>query len=85
MLKQKNSCSKRADKRNFKVPTKSKYESFSMKACLASFGSSAGGNNFMGMVLIQQFVFVGIYGTSILVNVLLQTSLLRFCRKALRY
>ncbi|TXG50580.1 hypothetical protein EZV62_023104 [Acer yangbiense] len=50
MARQKNSCSgRRSDKRNFKVPMKGKYDTFSIKAGLASFGSAAGGNNFFGL------------------------------------
>ncbi|KAK3227912.1 hypothetical protein Dsin_007774 [Dipteronia sinensis] len=50
MAKQKNNCSgRRSDKRNFKVPMKGKYDTYSIKAGLASFGSAAGGNNFFGL------------------------------------
>ncbi|KAH7550212.1 hypothetical protein JRO89_XS13G0155500 [Xanthoceras sorbifolium] len=50
IAKQKNNCSgRRGDKRNFKVPMKAKYDTFSMKAGLASFSSAAGGNNLLGL------------------------------------
>ncbi|XVF13056.1 hypothetical protein REPUB_Repub08aG0174800 [Reevesia pubescens] len=50
MLRQKNSFSgKRGDKRNLKVPMKPKFDSFSMKAGLASFSMASGGNNFLGL------------------------------------
>ncbi|KAM5572343.1 hypothetical protein ABKV19_012423 [Rosa sericea] len=41
--------SKRGDKRNHKLPVKTKNDSFSVKAGLASFSSAAGGNNFFGV------------------------------------
>ncbi|XP_050376141.1 uncharacterized protein LOC126793616 [Argentina anserina] len=41
--------SKRGDKRNQKLPVKTKNDSFSVKAGLASFSSAAGGNNFFGV------------------------------------
>ncbi|XVE57966.1 hypothetical protein DITRI_Ditri04bG0131800 [Diplodiscus trichospermus] len=48
--RQKNSFSgKRGDKKIFKVPTKPKFDSFSMKAGLASFTMALGGNNFLGL------------------------------------
>lgn len=51
--KQKSNVSgKRGDKRNFKVSTKAKYDSFSMRAGLVSFSPAAGGNNFFGMTLM---------------------------------
>ncbi|BFG31801.1 hypothetical protein CerSpe_180750 [Prunus speciosa] len=50
LAKQKNNCtSKRGDKRNLKLPAKTKHDSFSVKAGLPSFGSAAGGNNFFGV------------------------------------
>ncbi|XWS61708.1 hypothetical protein CRYUN_Cryun07bG0149200 [Craigia yunnanensis] len=50
MSRQKNSFSgKRGDRRNFKVPTKPKFDSFSTKAGLASFTMASGGNNFLGL------------------------------------
>lgn len=49
MVKQKNIYnSKRSDKRNFKVPMKAKYDSFTIKAGLASCPAT-GGSNFFGM------------------------------------
>ncbi|XVF10510.1 hypothetical protein REPUB_Repub07fG0189100 [Reevesia pubescens] len=48
--RQKNSFSgKRGDKRNFKAPTKLKFDSFSMKAGLPSFTMASGGNSFLGL------------------------------------
>ncbi|XP_021679381.2 uncharacterized protein LOC110664131 isoform X2 [Hevea brasiliensis] len=48
--RQKNNCgSKRGDRRNFKVSTKVKYDSFSVKASLANFNSAAAGNNLFGL------------------------------------
>ncbi|XP_022760672.1 uncharacterized protein LOC111306916 [Durio zibethinus] len=48
--RQKNSFSgKRGDRRNFKVPMKPKFDSFSMKAGLGSFNMASGGNNFLGL------------------------------------
>ncbi|EEF51256.1 conserved hypothetical protein [Ricinus communis] len=44
-----NFSSKRGDRRNSKVLTKTKYDSFSVKASLASFSSAAAGNNFFGL------------------------------------
>lgn len=41
--------SKRGDKRNLRLPVKTKNDSFSVKAGLASFSSATGGNNFFGM------------------------------------
>ncbi|XP_024031978.1 uncharacterized protein LOC21390118 isoform X2 [Morus notabilis] len=49
LVKQKNNISKRVDKRSSRVPIKTKYESFSVKASLTNFGSAAGGNNFFGV------------------------------------
>lgn len=52
--KQKTTVSgKRSDKRNGKIP-KSKCDSFSVKAGLSSFSSSAGGNNILGMSFFWQ-------------------------------
>ena len=49
-MKQKNNLnSKRGDKRSLRVPVRTKYDSFSVKAGLNSFGSAPGGNNFLGM------------------------------------
>ncbi|XP_057967541.1 uncharacterized protein LOC131157421 isoform X2 [Malania oleifera] len=49
-VKQKNNLNgKRGDKRNCKVPTKTKYDSYSPKTGLVSFNSAAGGNNFFGI------------------------------------
>ncbi|ESR52696.1 hypothetical protein CICLE_v100192221mg, partial [Citrus x clementina] len=49
MVKQKNIYnSKRSDKRNFKVPMKAKYDSFTIKAGLASCPAT-GGSNFFGV------------------------------------
>ncbi|XVE64771.1 hypothetical protein DITRI_Ditri07aG0128600 [Diplodiscus trichospermus] len=54
MSRQKNSYSgKRGDKRNFKVPMKTKFDSFSIKAGLASFTMASGGNNFLGLYGIK--------------------------------
>lgn len=50
LVKQKNNISKRVDKRSSRVPIKTKYESFSVKASFTNFGSAAGGNNFFGMI-----------------------------------
>lgn len=48
MVKQKGNYNcKRGDKRNFKVPMKAKYDSFTMKAGLASCPATRG-NNFFG-------------------------------------
>ncbi|PON39894.1 hypothetical protein PanWU01x14_301510 [Parasponia andersonii] len=50
LVKQKNNFnSKRGDKRSLRVPVKTKYDSFSVKAGLTSFGSAAGGNNLFGV------------------------------------
>ncbi|KAM1209018.1 hypothetical protein ACFX2J_014603 [Malus domestica] len=50
LVKQKNnSTSKRGEKRNLKLPAKTKHDSFSVKPGLASFSSAAGGNNFYGV------------------------------------
>ncbi|OMP06116.1 hypothetical protein COLO4_08352 [Corchorus olitorius] len=50
MSRQKNSFSgKRGDRRSFKVPLKQRFDSFSMKAGLASFSMASGGNNFLGL------------------------------------
>ncbi|WRX18290.1 hypothetical protein QQP08_010777 [Theobroma cacao] len=50
MSRQKNSFSgKRGDRRSFKVPMKPKFDSFSMKAGLASFSVASGGSNFLGL------------------------------------
>uniref|UniRef100_A0A5B7B9L4 Uncharacterized protein n=1 Tax=Davidia involucrata TaxID=16924 RepID=A0A5B7B9L4_DAVIN len=55
VAKQKNNLNgKRGDKRNGKVPMKSKYDSFSLKAGLLSFGSSTGGNNILGVYGLKQ-------------------------------
>ncbi|XP_044487078.1 uncharacterized protein LOC123212100 [Mangifera indica] len=43
-----NVSGKRGDKRNFKVSTKGKYDSFSMRTGLVSFSSAAGVSNFFG-------------------------------------
>ncbi|GLT77751.1 hypothetical protein SLA2020_493110 [Shorea laevis] len=40
---------KRGEKRNFKMSTKPKYDSFSIKSGLANFGVGASGNNFSGL------------------------------------
>ncbi|XP_065858375.1 uncharacterized protein [Euphorbia lathyris] len=49
VAKQKNNLgSKRGDRRSIKVSAKTKYDSFSLKASLASFSSAAAGNNFFG-------------------------------------
>ncbi|XP_022720789.1 uncharacterized protein LOC111278406 isoform X2 [Durio zibethinus] len=49
MSRQKNSVNgKRGDRRNFKVPMKPKFDSFSMKVGLVSFTMASGGNNFLG-------------------------------------
>ncbi|CAK7335615.1 unnamed protein product [Dovyalis caffra] len=44
-----NFSSKRGDRRHSRVTVKTKYDSFSVKAGLASFGSAAGGNDFFGL------------------------------------
>ncbi|XP_062074450.1 uncharacterized protein LOC133778510 isoform X2 [Humulus lupulus] len=50
LVKQKSNLnSKRGDKRSLRVPLKTKFDSFSMKAGLTSFGSASGGNNFFGV------------------------------------
>ncbi|TYI53721.1 hypothetical protein E1A91_D11G024400v1 [Gossypium mustelinum] len=50
MSRQKNSFSgKRGDRKNFKVPMKPKFDSFSKKAGFASFTMASGGNNFLGL------------------------------------
>ncbi|XWS48875.1 hypothetical protein CRYUN_Cryun13aG0114100 [Craigia yunnanensis] len=50
MSRQKNSfSSKRGDRRNSKVPIMPKFDSFSLKAGLASFTMASGGNNFLGL------------------------------------
>lgn len=50
MSRQKNSFSgKRCDRKNFKVPMKPKFDSFSKKAGFASFTMASGGNNFLGL------------------------------------
>ncbi|KAL4364072.1 hypothetical protein GQ457_04G037620 [Hibiscus cannabinus] len=50
MSRQKNGFSgKRCDKKNFKVPMKPKFDSFSKKAGFASFPMASGGNNFLGL------------------------------------
>lgn len=49
VIKQKNLNGKRGDKRNFKLPMKTKYDSFSPKAGVGSFSSAAGGNNILGL------------------------------------
>ncbi|XP_022736263.1 uncharacterized protein LOC111289460 isoform X2 [Durio zibethinus] len=50
MSRQKNSFNvKRGDRRNFKVPMKPKFDSFSMKAGLGNFTMASGGNNFLGL------------------------------------
>eukprot|EP00258_Populus_trichocarpa_P000951 XP_002299507.3 uncharacterized protein LOC7479288 isoform X1 [Populus trichocarpa] len=48
--KQKNNFgSKRGERRHSRVTVKTKYDSFSVKAGLSSFGSAAGGNSFFGL------------------------------------
>ncbi|KAI4315475.1 hypothetical protein L6164_028278 [Bauhinia variegata] len=47
LTKQKSSATKRGDRRNFKVPAKTKFDSSSMK--LGAGSSSCGGNNFLGL------------------------------------
>ncbi|GLU05865.1 hypothetical protein SLE2022_229420 [Rubroshorea leprosula] len=50
MVKQRhNFGGKRGEKRNSKMSTKPKYDSFSIKSGLANFGVGAGGNNFSGL------------------------------------
>ncbi|XP_047323833.1 uncharacterized protein LOC124927466 isoform X2 [Impatiens glandulifera] len=50
LTKQKNSSStKRSDKRNGKIASRNKSDSFSFKAGLSSFNSSGGGNSFLGL------------------------------------
>ncbi|TQE07033.1 hypothetical protein C1H46_007423 [Malus baccata] len=50
LVKPKNNfTSKRGEKRNLKLPAKTKQDSFSIKPGLASFSSAAGGNNFYGV------------------------------------
>ena len=62
MSRQKNSFSgKRGDRRNSKVPMKPKFDSFSMKAGLASFTMASGGNNFLGMSLLPKKGFVDMH------------------------
>lgn len=53
LVKQKSNINgKRGDKRSLKVPVRTKYDSFSMKAGFACFGSAAGGN-FLGMTFCR--------------------------------
>ena len=62
MSRQKNSFSgKRGDRRNFKVSIKPKFDSFSMKAGLASVTMASGGNNFLGMSLLPKKDFVNMH------------------------
>lgn len=50
VVRQKNNFNgKRGEKRNFKVPTRTKYDSFSLKAGLTSFSSAGGGNSILGI------------------------------------
>ncbi|KAF4404431.1 uncharacterized protein LOC115716267 [Cannabis sativa] len=50
LVKQKSNLnSKRGDKRSLRVPVKTKYDSFSMKAGSTSFGSASGGNSLFGV------------------------------------
>ena len=46
--KKNNFGSRRGDRRHSKVTLKTKFDSFFVKAGLASFGSAAGGNNYFG-------------------------------------
>ncbi|KAK6947842.1 hypothetical protein RJ641_001315 [Dillenia turbinata] len=49
VVKQKSNLNgKRSEKRNFKVPAKTRFDSFSMKTGLGSFSSATGGNNILG-------------------------------------
>lgn len=58
LSRQKNNFNgKRGDRRNFKVSTKAKYDSFSVKASLASFSLAAAGNNFFGMKFSNRILF----------------------------
>lgn len=52
LSKQKSNGSKRGDKKNFKVPSKVKFDSSSMKLGAAIFNSACGGNNFFGIFLL---------------------------------
>lgn len=62
MSRQKNSFSgKRGDRRSFKVPMKPKFDSFSMKAGLASFSVASGGSNFLGMSLLPKIGVVNLH------------------------
>ena len=58
--KQKNNFgSKRGERRHSRVTVKTKYDSFSVKAGLSSFGSAGGGNSFFGMIQSHEyFAFV---------------------------
>lgn len=59
LAKQKNNFgSKRGDRRNLKASMKTKYDSFSVKAGLASFSLAGGGNNFFGMIQSRERVFL---------------------------
>ncbi|KAK6935444.1 hypothetical protein RJ641_035599 [Dillenia turbinata] len=50
VVKQKSNLNgKRSERRNFKVPTKTRFDSFSMKTGLGSFSSASGGNNILGI------------------------------------
>ncbi|KAA8522458.1 hypothetical protein F0562_013181 [Nyssa sinensis] len=58
VAKQKNHLNvKRGDKRIGKVPIKSKYDSFSLKAGLLSFSSSTGVNNMIGVYGLKQDIY----------------------------
>ncbi|XP_028807185.1 uncharacterized protein LOC114761899 [Neltuma alba] len=49
LSKQKSNGSKRGDKKNFKFPSKAKFDSSSMKLGAAVFNSACGGNNIFGL------------------------------------
>lgn len=58
VVKQKNNLNgKRGDKRNGKAPSKTKNELFSLKAGLASFTSTAGGNNILGLYGLKSDIY----------------------------
>lgn len=48
---------KRGDRRHSKVTLKTKFDSFSVKAGLASFGSAGGGNSYFGTIQSNKYFF----------------------------
>lgn len=51
LSKQKSNGSKRGDKKNIKVPSKTKFDSSSTKLGATVINSASGGNNFFGIFL----------------------------------